>query len=84
MTTQSPMTRVQILLSEEQDRRLERLAAERGQSKASLVRQALELLFRAEPAEDEPLMGLVGQAGSADRSDVAEAHDRILADASRR
>lgn len=72
------MTRVQILLPEDQDRQLERLAAERGESKASLVRQALDLLFRSEPAEDEPLLGLVGQAGRAGRGDVSQAHDRIL------
>ncbi|MGH9381446.1 MAG: CopG family transcriptional regulator [Thermoanaerobaculia bacterium] len=78
------MTRVQILLSEDQDRHLERLAAERGQSKASLVRQALDLLFRTEPAGDEPLLGLIGQAGRAGRGDVSRVHDRILSDEARR
>lgn len=78
------MTRVQILLPEEQDRRLERLAARRQQSKASLVRQALDLLFRSESVEDEPLLDLIGQAGRAGRGDVARDHDRILVAAERR
>jgi predicted DNA-binding protein len=63
------MTRVRILLAEDQDSRLEKLAAERRVSKASLVREALELLFRTEAVEDEPLLALVGQAGRAGRSD---------------
>jgi len=42
------MTRVQILLPEEQDRRLEELAARRRESKAKVVRRALDLLFRSE------------------------------------
>lgn len=83
MATQSTMTRVQILLSEEQDRTLERLAAERGQSKAGLVRQALDLFFRAEAVEDEPLLGLIGQAGPAGRDDLSRHHDRILISAER-
>jgi predicted transcriptional regulator len=35
------MTRVQILLSEDEDRRLEELARARGESKSSLVRRAV-------------------------------------------
>jgi predicted DNA-binding protein len=78
------MTRVQILLPAEQDRRLEELAASRRQSKASLVRQALDLLFHAESVDDEPLLVLIGQAGRAGRRDVARDHDRILVAAERR
>lgn len=72
------MTRIQILLPEEQDRRLEKLAAERQQSKASVVREALSLLFRADAAKDEPLLELIGQAGRVGRRDVSRDHDRIL------
>jgi hypothetical protein len=77
------MTRVQILLPEEQDRRLERLAARTGQSKASLVRRAIDLLFRSESTEHEPLLDLVGQAGPSLRHDVSDEHDRVLAAAER-
>lgn len=79
-----PMTRVQILLPVDQDRRLEQLAAKRRQSKASLVREALDLLFRTEVAQDEPLLDLIGQAGRAGRGDASRDHDRILTSAERR
>jgi hypothetical protein len=75
--------RVQVLLPEEQDRHLERLAAERGLSKAGLVRQALDLFFRTQSVEDEPLLGLIGQAGRAGRGDISRHHDRILGAAER-
>ena len=77
------MTRVQILLPEDQDRRLEALAARRRESKGKLIRHALDLLLRTESAEQEPLLGLIGQAGRGRRPDVANRHDRVLADAER-
>lgn len=83
VATHLPMTRVQILLPDELDRRLEGLAARRGQSKAHLVREALELLFRAEPAEGEPLLDLIGQASAARRQNASHDHDRILSAAER-
>jgi Ribbon-helix-helix protein, copG family len=73
------MTRVQILLPEDQDRRLEALAAKRRESKGKLIRRALDLLLRTESADDEPLLGLVGQAGKSRQSNGSERHDRILA-----
>jgi len=73
------MTRVQILLPEEDDRRLEQLSAKRKMSKGALVRQALKLLFRAESTEPEPLLRLIGQAGPSRRTDAARRHDSILA-----
>ena len=78
------MTRVQILLPEDQDRRLEQLSAKRQESKASLVRKALRLLFQAESTETDPLLELIGQAGRVGRRDGSVNHDRILAAAERR
>lgn len=75
------MTRVQILLSEDEDRRLEKLARARGESKSSLVRRAVGLLFRVESDESEPLLDLVGQAGRSGSSKAARHHDQLLADA---
>jgi predicted transcriptional regulator len=75
------MTRVQILLSEDQDRRLEALAAKRRESKGKLIRRALDLLLRTEEADEDPLLALIGQAGRHHR--VATHHDRVLADAER-
>jgi Arc/MetJ-type ribon-helix-helix transcriptional regulator len=73
------MTRVQILLPEDQDRRLEALAAKRRESKGKLIRRALDLLLRTESAEEEPLLGLIGQAGRNRRPDVSDRHDLVLA-----
>ena len=78
------MTRVQILLPEDEDRALERLARRRGESKSSLVRRAVSLLFRLEAVQGEPLLGLIGQAGKAGERRGARDHDRILVHAARR
>ena len=75
------MTRVQILLSDDEDRRLEKLARESGESKSSLVRRAVGLLFRVEAEKGEALLGLIGQAGRSGVRKVAQDHDRLLADA---
>ena len=77
------MTRVQILLREDQDRRIEALAAKRRESKGKLIRHALDLLLRAESAEEEPLLSLIGQAGRIHRRDASDHHDQILADSER-
>ena len=77
------MTRVQILLPKDQDRRIEALAAKRRESKGKLIRHALDLLLRAESAEEEPLLSLIGQAGRSHRRDASEHHDRILAGSER-
>ncbi len=83
MATQ-PMIRVQILLSEEEDRQLESLARKRRESKTSLVRRALTLLFRSEHNEREPLLGLIGQAGLATPQRAGIRHDEVLQEAERR
>lgn len=78
------MTRVQILLTEDEDRRLEELAEARGESKSSLVRRAVDLLLQLEERNDEPLLALAGQAGRAGMRHGARDHDRVLAAAARR
>jgi hypothetical protein len=78
------MTRVQVLLSEDQDRRLEELARANRQSKASLVRRAVDLLFRVESEGEDPLQQLIGQAGRSGHPRGASDHDRLLMVAERR
>ena len=73
------MTRVQVLLTEEQDRRLEALARKRRVSKGRLVREGIELLFKQGPADDtEPLLRLIGQAGRSGLRDGSIKHDEYL------
>ena len=79
------MTRVQILLSEKQDRRLEALARRLGASKSMLVREGVEsVLQRREAGNSDPLLELVGQAGRIGRKDVSRRHDTVLGDAKRK
>jgi len=76
------MTRVQILLSADDDRRLERLARASRESKSSVVRRAVNLLFWLESAgPEEPLLHLIGQGGKARVGDAARNHDRLLVEA---
>ena len=78
------MTRVQILLSEEQDRRLEALARRLGASKSKLVREGVESVLQSrEAGNSDPLLKLVGQAGRIGRKDVSRRHDSHLGEAKR-
>jgi hypothetical protein len=79
------MTRVQILLTEKQDHRLEALARRLGTSKAALVREGVEaVLNRREAKNGNPLLDLIGQAGSVGRKDISRRHDAYLLGAERR
>ena len=79
------MTRVQVLLTEEQDRRLESLARRMRVSKARLVREGVDLVLqRVEQEDADPLLSLIGQAGRVGRKDVSARHDASLAAIERR
>ncbi len=79
------MTRVQVLLTEEQDRRLEELARRLRKSKASLVREGVEyLLQRRERSKRDSLFDLVGQAGRVGQRNISRRHDEVLVAAERR
>ncbi|MGH2819878.1 MAG: CopG family transcriptional regulator [Actinomycetota bacterium] len=75
------MVRTQVQLTEEQFRRLKRLAADRGVSIASLVREAVDrhLTGTEEEARWDRFFAVVGRFRSG-RRDVGEGHDRYLAD----
>jgi hypothetical protein len=79
------VTRVQILLTEEQDRELERLAQRIRTSKAKLVREGVDLVLRRKQAvTSEPLLELIGQAGPVGRRDISLRHDQYLLASERR
>ena len=76
---------MQVLLTEEQDRRLEFLARRMHVSKAWLVREGVDLVLqRVEQEGADPLLSLVGQAGRVGRKDVSARHDAFLAVIERR
>ena len=73
------MTRLQVLLTEEQDRRLKELAQKRKTSKANLVREGIKLVLQQKRDETpDPLLDLIGQAGRIGQSDVSRRHDEYL------
>ncbi|MBI4729601.1 MAG: ribbon-helix-helix domain-containing protein [Acidobacteria bacterium] len=79
------MLRTQVQFTEEQGRRLRRLAAEMGVSVSELVRRGVELLLRSEeepPGADvhERALAAVGRFRSGCR-DIAAEHDRYLDEA---
>jgi hypothetical protein len=79
------VTRVQILLTDEQDRRLEALARRLSKSKSTLVREGVErVLQEREAGVADPLLDLLGQAGRIGRKDVSRRHDAVLAAAKRK
>ena len=78
------MTRVQVLITEEQDRRLESLARRKRVAKTQLVREGVDLvLARAETESPDPLLSLIGQAGRVGKRDLSIKHDALLMSAER-
>lgn len=76
------MIRTQIQLTERQAEALRQLAAQRRTSMAELIRGAVDRLIEAGGQDDrwERALAAVG-AGTSDRTDVSDEHDRYLADA---
>jgi Ribbon-helix-helix domain len=73
------MTRLQIILTEEQDRRLKELARKRKTSKSRLVREGIELVLQQKQDRmRDPLLDLIGQAGRIGRKDISRRHDAYL------
>ncbi len=76
------MTRVQVLLTDEQDRQLESLARRLRTSKAALVREGVESVIRHRQARgQDSLLTLIGQAGRVGRKDLSRDHDAYLVEA---
>ena len=79
------MARLQVSLTEEQERRLEELARQRKRTKAELVREGIEwVLQQKREGTEDALLELIGQAGRIGRQDVATRHDEYLAAAERK
>ena len=76
------MRRTQIYLPAELTNALDRLARQRGVSRAELIRQAAERLLVEAGAtargEDDPILGLIGLAHG-EGGNVSEEHDTYLA-----
>lgn len=75
------MRRLQIYLEPDLAEALDRLARQRGTSRANLIRQAARRFVREEqvPADD-PIFGIIG-LGRGEATNVSERHDDYLAEA---
>jgi hypothetical protein len=74
------MIRTQIQLTDDQARRLKRLAAERGVSMATLVREGVERVLADDGSEatHRRALSLVGAFHGGAGEKVSEQHDRYL------
>jgi predicted DNA-binding protein len=80
------MLRTQISLTEDQARRLKRVAADRGVSMATVIREAIELYVPEHDVSREERVRRVLESAGRYRSDVADAserHDDYLAEDAR-
>ena len=82
------MVRTQIQLTDAQARRLKRLAAAQDRSMADLIRQSVDALLLQQGADDDEqkrgrALSAAGRFRSG-RRDLAERHDRHLAEVFRR
>jgi len=74
------MVRIQLHLTEEQDRRLRALAERRRTTRAELIRRGIDRVLQDDERGEDALLDLVGAAGSSPRTDLSERHDEVLYD----
>jgi Arc/MetJ-type ribon-helix-helix transcriptional regulator len=73
------MRRIQLHITDQQDRRLRALAKKRRTTRADLIREGIELLLSRD-AEDDPLLSLIGLGGKSGIPDLSERVDEIVYD----
>ena len=73
------MTRVQIVLEDSQNEQLRHLAQRLHTTKSRLIREAVSQLLTEKCEEHgDPILNLIGQAGTVGRSDISAKHDEYL------
>lgn len=78
------MVRTQVQLDEAQHRALKEAAAERGVSVAALIRQGIELVLGESERKERIRRAMaVAGTGHSGLTDVAEEHDKYLAEDTR-
>jgi predicted DNA-binding protein len=76
------MVRTQIQLTDEQSRRLRRIAAQRGVSMAELIRDAVDRQLEQAPTDQARARAVSAVGGfHSGRADVSTRHDDHLTDA---
>jgi hypothetical protein len=72
------MIRIQLHLTERQDRLLREVARRSGATRAELIRRGIDRLLGDQAVGSDPLLELVGAAGTAGRRDVGDRHDDVV------
>lgn len=72
------MIRIQLHLTEREDRLLRELARRSGATRAELIRRAIDRLLGDQDGGADPLLELVGAAGKAGRADLGDRHDELV------
>jgi hypothetical protein len=72
------MIRIQLHLTERQDRLLRELARRAGSTRADMIRRGIDRLLGEQEAAADPLLELIGAAGNAGRPDSSERHDELI------
>jgi hypothetical protein len=72
------MRRLQLHITERQDKQLRALARRQGQSRAELIRVAIDAWLNQGASSADPILGVIGSAGAAGRSDHSERVDELL------
>lgn len=68
---------IQIYLDPEQNRTLTYLSRVRKQSKAAIIRSCIEEFLAKLPAEEDPILRVVG-LGDSGHTEISERHDEYL------
>lgn len=61
------LTQTQVSLSESQSSFLQRLARQQGRTVSDVICDLIEKEMQSEPSAEDPIFGIIGLAGSADR-----------------
>lgn len=72
------MVRLQLHITEQQNKALRAAARRQGTSRAELIRIAIDAWLRQPAGERDSLLDLVGIAGRLGRSDASESVDTLL------
>ncbi|MEW6571748.1 MAG: CopG family transcriptional regulator [Nitrospirota bacterium] len=70
---------LQIYIEPKQELLLERLAAEKGTSKAEIIRLSIDRYLRDLPLKEDPAIGIIG-LGKSGKKDTSEKHDIYIAE----
>lgn len=70
---------IQIYIEPKQDELIERIAREKGTSKAKIIRLSIDRYLGGLPVEEDPALGVIG-LGRSGKKDISGNHDIYIAE----